>query len=389
MMHPSQPARPASPSPQNAPIAPMTKPGTVIGIQVMLWLFIALGALGEAYSYTQLTALPMLLRVFLLINGALMTIQGLVSPVHIGRGRRWARNWAFVNAVIGLILSLLVIIEAVTAFEVPLLPTIIGVASAGLQGTLLGLLCSKSARRWILVHRVQDGRVPVASVPVGLLNGIAPASIGEVEGERPRRKPAGVALVQIAVCLIALFPVAPAYVLISSVRFDRAAYPSLYSDSTLWEQLLKEERGIVIAWCLMMIVFLVLAVISIAGLQRGRSWVRAYSPIWLGIVAVLAGMTAVDAIQWLGDPGSYRYSAITRPAKLTMSIASIATSVLAVCSFVMMFTPGVRSWTPRLKVVLAVGEAGSRPPEQAGPSTVPPHPGYPPQQPADNSRPGA
>jgi hypothetical protein len=369
----------------------MTKPGTVIGIQAMLWLFIALGALGEAYSYAQLIALPMPLPAFLLINGALMTIQGLVSPVHIGRGRRWARNWAFVNAVIGLFLALLVIIAALTALEETLLPTIIGVASAGLQGALLGLLCSKSARRWILVHRVQDGRIPVSSVPVGLLDGIAPASIGEVEGQRPQRKPAGVGLVQIAVCLIALFPVAPAYVLVSSARFERAEYPSLYSDSTLWEQLLKEEWDIMIAWCLMMIVFLVLALISIAGLQRGRSWVRTYSPIWLGIVAVVAAMTAIDAIQWLGDPGSYRYSAITRPAKLTMAIVSIATSVLAVCSFVMLFTPGVRRWTPKRQVVLAVEEAGSRPPEQAGPSTAPPQPGYPPQQPppAGYSRPGA
>jgi hypothetical protein len=356
----------------------MTKPGTVIGIQVALWLLTALGMLGDAYAYTQLTAFTMPLAAFLLINSAYVTIQGLISPVHIGRGRRWARNWAFVNAIIGLILSLLLLIAALNVFEEAPLPTIIGVASVGLQGTLLGLLSSKSARRWILLHRMQDGRVTVESVPVGMLDGVAPGSIVEVDGERPPRKPAGVGLVQIAVGLIALFPLAPAYVLISSARFDRAAYPSLYSDSTLWEQLLEEEWSTMIAWCLIMIVFLVLAVVSIAGLQRSRSWVRTFSPIWLGIVAVAAGLTAIDAIQWLSDPSSFRYSAITRPAKLTMSVVSLATSVLAVCSFIMLFTPGVRTWTPRPKVLLAVEEAGPRPP---GPSMAPQH-GYPTQPPS-------
>jgi hypothetical protein len=60
MMHPSQPARPTSPSPQNAPIAPMTKPGTVIGIQVMLWLFIALG---YEVGYHQHDELDQMMRV--------------------------------------------------------------------------------------------------------------------------------------------------------------------------------------------------------------------------------------------------------------------------------------------------------------------------------------
>lgn len=370
----------------------MTKPGTVIGIQVMLWLFALLGALGDAYSYAQLTTLRMPLAAFLLINGAYMTIQGLLSPVHIGRGRRWAWNWALVNALIGLILSLLVIIAGLDAFtegEAPL-PTIIGVTSAGLQGTLLGLLCSKSARHWILVHRVQEGRIPVESVPAGQLDGVAPGSIAEVQGERPPKKPAGVSLVQIALFLIALFPLAPAYILISSARFERATYPSLFSDSTLWEQLLEEDWDIIITWCLMMAVFLVLAVVSIVGLQRGRSWIRTYTRIWLGIIAVLTAMTAIDAIQWLSDPNSYQYSAITRPARLTMSVVSIATSALAVCSFVMLFTPGVRRWTPRPKAVLALQEAGPRPPEQAGPSTVPLQPGHPPRQqpPAGYFRPG-
>lgn len=362
----------------------MTKPGNVIGIQVMLWVFALLGALGDAYSYTQLTALRMPLAAFLLVNGACMTIQGLLSPVHIGRGRRWAWYWALVNAVIGLLLSLLVIIAGLDAFKEAPVPTIIGVTSACLQGTLLGLLCSKSARHWILVHRVKDGRIPVVPVPAGQLDGVAPGSIVEVDGARPPKKPAGVSLLQIAVCLIALFPLAPAYILISSARFERETYPSLFSDSTLWEQLLEEEWDTMVTWCLMMAVFLVLAVVSIVGLQRGRSWIRTYTRIWLGVIAVLTAMTAIDAIQWLSDPNSYQYSAIMRPARLTMAVVSLATSALAVCSFVMLFTPGVRRWTPRPKAVLALQEAGPRPPEQAGPSTVPPQPGYPsrPQPPA-------
>ncbi len=344
----------------------MTKPGTVIGIQVMLWTFTALGALGDTYFYVHLSAIPLSTGAFVLINGAFMTIQGLLSPVHIGRGRRWARNFALVNAVIGLILALLVIIAALDVVEEAPLPMIIGVVSTGLQGTLLGLLCSKSARQWVLEHRVRDGRVPAQPIPAVLLGGVAPGTIVEVEEGRPQKMPAGVRLVQIAVSLIALFPLAPGYVLISSALYERATYPTVYAGSPLAEHLLEVEWQRMIAWSVMMAVFLVLGIVSIVGLKRGRSWVRTYSRIWLGIVAVLAGMTADDAIHWLGDPSSYQYSEITRPAKLTMAVVSIATSVMAVGSFVMLFTPGVRRWTPRSKVAIAVQEVGPTPPGQAG-----------------------
>ena len=82
--------------------------------------------------------------------------------MHIARGKRWAWIWSLVTAFIGLAMSAVAIVFGIIYVDNGgWITLLVGIALAGLYGTLLGLLCSKSARQWILMHRIQRGEVQV------------------------------------------------------------------------------------------------------------------------------------------------------------------------------------------------------------------------------------
>lgn len=77
------------------------KPGTVTGVQVLLWTFLALDALGEAFSIIDLIGHCHPIGLVALTYTLHVTVQSLLTPVHLARGKRRAWIWSLVSAVVG------------------------------------------------------------------------------------------------------------------------------------------------------------------------------------------------------------------------------------------------------------------------------------------------
>ncbi|NUQ88356.1 MAG: hypothetical protein HOQ43_07830, partial [Glycomyces artemisiae] len=153
--------RPDQPLPGQAPppAMSMAKPGTITGIQVILWIFTALAGIGDIGSAIGLVNYFNPFSLIGLAFAVYSTVQALTSGIHITRGKRWAWIWSLVSAILGLALSSVAIVFGIIYIETGWASLLVGIVLAGLYGTLLGLLCSKSARQWILMHRIQRGEV--------------------------------------------------------------------------------------------------------------------------------------------------------------------------------------------------------------------------------------
>src|SRR5690606_31518572 len=127
--------------------------------QVILWIFVALGGVGDIAALANMARFAGPITVLVLIYSVYTTVQSLITPIHIERGRRWAWVWTLVNVIIGAAMSLVAVVLGALTIEYSALPLVVGLVLVGLQGTLLGLLCSPSARQWILMHRIQRGEV--------------------------------------------------------------------------------------------------------------------------------------------------------------------------------------------------------------------------------------
>jgi hypothetical protein len=120
------------------------------------------------------------------------TVQSIVTSLNIRLGKRWAWVWALVSAVLGLIVAVGSTMRMV-AVEVPLLPILAGGALVGLYGTLVILLGSKSARRWITVQRLKRREVPAQGAPgpglVPTAVRVLPATVVAPQPEAPAAAP--------------------------------------------------------------------------------------------------------------------------------------------------------------------------------------------------------
>src|SRR5690606_29224612 len=356
----------------------MSKPGTVTGIQAILWTFMALGVIGDFLSIASLVDAFHPLGLIAVVYALYTTVQSLLTPVHISRGKRWAWIWSLVSAVLGLVLSVVVIVMGVATIEYTPLPLIVGVVLAALEGTLLGLLVSRSARDWILMHRIRRGEVEVQGSPGGPGAGAA-ATVVEVERDRPEAKPGSVTAVQLLLWLVALRPVAMVYAVVSDARHQLAAEPQWYEGETLGGMLLggSDYTYVLGAALAVVVLLLVLAVISAVGLQRGRFWSRVFSPIWVGVVVLLSPIWVAVSIVWFTTFGDEALSEMTRPAMLTMIAVACCAFVFSVTAFVMMFMRGARSWAPGRRTVVVggpgpVGPVGPAQHEPVGPWAYPP-----------------
>lgn len=387
------PVRADQPVPGQAPPPQMTmnKPGTVTGIQAILWIFSAIGIIGDALSVISLIEFFSPFGLIALAYTLYTTVQALLSPVQIGRGKRWAWIWTLVTVILGLALSCASIVFGVIFIETAWLSLIVGGVLAGLYGTLLGLLASKSARAWILMHRIQRGEVSAAAMP-GMAPGAASgaptaaASGPAREPERPANRPATVNVALIAfAALIGMFLWQAGEIV---AEFN---YQSSIHDYTVSE-LIRRPRFWEVYWYPLIIglVTVIGALVSAILLLKGRFAGRVFTFVWPPLVI---GPYAFYLIRWADEHAHFAdYPEAIRadlegPIASSVAFSYVRAGLIALV-VIMVFLPGVRRWTPRRPAapLVMVVHAPGQPPQETGPPTQfaappggPQQPPYPPR----------
>ncbi|WP_155829896.1 hypothetical protein [Glycomyces tenuis] len=363
------PAGQPVPGQMAAPVMTMDKPGTVTGIQVILWIFLAIAAVGDVFSIINMIDFFHPLSLIALAYALYTTIQSVLTPVHIARGKRWAWIWNLVSAIIGLVFAAVGIVFGTIAFgnggEIALA---VGGVLAALYGTLLGLLCSKSARQWILMHRIQRGEVQVSGMPG------APGVAGPPQPERPETRPGAATVAVIAVWLFAALCAWGVWVNVDSAMAENARYseytslPGAFLDGdNIW------MRGIP---TVVYAVLLICAVICAPGLMKGSAAARVFGVVW-SIGAILsAGLLLVFVYLEYREYRDFIPPWESNPYPM-MFARHIALQVLAVAVFALMLVPGVRKWTPRrpaaaLVMMVPMGQPGTGAPQAVPPQRYPP-----------------
>jgi len=374
-----------------------TKPGTITGIQVILWIFLAIGGVGDVLSAISLVEYFSVFGLISLAWAAYSTIQALVSPIQIARGKRWAWIWSLVSAIIGLALAATGLVFGIVLFDTggDIMLLITGPLTL-LYGTLLGLLCSKSARQWILMHRIQRGEVQVPGMEgaVGLAQG-APAA-----PQRPETRPGSATF---AVVLLCLLMAVSAWTEFEAVRGLIALNSSGAAlDPTLISPMYGTGRVVMVVGVNGLV--LVCALIAAIGLHRGSFGARVFTVVWTSVLVLAAGFLATSGLL-----DFIRYQDMvpppTRSAWTLTVVRELAVVVLILAVFIAAMLPGVRAWTPgkptaALIMVVPMGQPqgpygqpqqGQYPPQQQPYGQAPqqqPQPPYrqPPQQPPYGGR---
>lgn len=345
------------------------KPGTVTGIQAILWILAALGAFGDVITVAAAVSDFTPWSLAAIAWATYIAVQGILSPVHIARGKRWAWIWTLVSAIIGLVAAAALTVLGAMAADLTPVPLVLGLGLAGLYGTLLGLLCSRSARGWILMHRIQRGEVRTVGVHSGLAQG-APgaATITEVEAERPDRKPAGVTAVQSLMWLVALSPLLIVWVLRAHAEYEFHRWPGWRSAADSNGHFVASDQGLLAMWTVVGVVLVAALVIAtVVGLQRGRLWARVAAAVWLGLAVAGAGFWIAVSMTLHGDfadDGGEFGEIMLAPLRI-MLVVSCCVFVAALAAFLLTFTRGVRAWTPAKLTVVDV--QGPRPPHLSPP----------------------
>ncbi|WP_205326239.1 hypothetical protein [Glycomyces sp. YM15] len=350
----------------------MAKPRSILGIQVILWIFAALAAIGDLFSVMSMVEYEDPISLIGLAFAVYSTIQSMITPVQITRGKRWAWIWALVSAILGLAIAAFAIVFGLSVIEVTPVPVLIGVVLGGLYTTLTVLLSSKSAREWILMHRVQRGEVESIGVPVPGARGV----LVEVVPERPETKPGSVTFVQLALWFVALLPLVWIWV---GLRFAQLEFED---GLEVWESASSPfdhfmETDLMLLGVLGASGFAglgTLAIISAVGLQRGRFWARVHTPIWVGLIAVAGAMWVLASSLNAVDADSDSFTVF-----MVATVAGGVFTVLAVTAFILVFQRGVRSWAPGQQTVISYEPGVQGQPLPGQPPAGPMQPGHQPQ----------
>lgn len=364
------------------PSMTMAKPRTILGIQAILWIFSAIAAIGDLFSAWQMIELGNPIMLIALGYSVYSTIQSLMSPVQIGRGKRGFWIWNVVNAAIGTVGALVIIAITLPYIDIAPAPVLIGLVFGSLQCTLFVLLLTRSARDWIMMHHIQRGKVRSIGAP-------GPGAVGvlvKIPAERPEVKPAGVTLVQLMLWVVALSPLVfvPLTLVWAQDSYESASPFMRDGATSATEYMFQSDFVLGLGGAVGAAVLLaVLAIISAVGLQRGRFWARVYTPIWLGIAVLALG------VGWI--PGSYL---LWEDLKVSSSDASVGVKtlalgvfvigsgafVIAVTAFITLFTRGVRTWAAGQETVISYlpGAQGKPLPGQNAAAPAPPGYGPPP-----------
>ncbi|MDN3238802.1 hypothetical protein [Glycomyces tritici] len=350
----------------------MAKPRSILGIQVILWILAAVAAVGDLFSVMNAIEYENPLALIGLAFAVYSTIQSMITPVQITRGKRWAWIWALVSAVLGLAIAAFAIVFGLSVIELTPLPVLIGVVLGGLYGTLTVLLGSKSARGWILMHRIERGEVRSIGFPAPGARGV----LVELEPERPETKPGSVTFVQLALWFLALLALTWVWVGLRFAQLDfEDGLDSWESASSPFDHFMDSDLMLLgVTGVVGFAVLGTLAIISAVGLQRGRFWARVFTPVWVGLATVAGAMWVLATSVNATESGSDAFTVY-----IVATAAGGVFTVLAVLAFIMVFLRGVRSWTPGRQTVVSYepGAQGRSLPGQ--PPTGPAPPGHPQQ----------
>jgi len=362
--------RPDQPLPGQAPppAMSMAKPGTITGIQVILWIFTALAGIGDIGSAIGLVNYFNPFSLIGLAFAVYSTVQALTSGIHITRGKRWAWIWSLVSAILGLALSSVAIVFGIIYIETGWVSLLVGIVLAGLYGTLLGLLCSKSARQWILMHRIRRGEVQLPGAPGGPAIGAAP--------ERPATRPGGATFTAVLAGLVLAIGAWTAFVSIwTLVALNNGGYGLEY-------MAFGYGTGLTMVTAATAVLTVVFALISALGVLRGSFGARVFTIVWTSILVLPWG--AIGVAQTMDF---VRYSAYTVPTDRTNWLVTVIrqdlAAVLVIALFIAVLTPAVRSWTPGkgATALVVVVQAPYGPPPQQGAYPQQQYPGTPGPQP--------
>lgn len=384
-------APPGQPVPGQLPPPQMTmnKPGTVTGIQAILWIFSAIGIVGDALSTISLINFFSPFGLIALAFTLYTTIQALLSPVQISRGKRWAWIWTLVTVIIGLAFSAVAIGFGIWFIEDAWPSLIVGSVLAGLYATLLGLLVSKSARAWILMHRIQRGEVSASAMP-GMAQGMAQgaptagAPGGAQEPERPATRPATVNVALIAfAALIGMF-LWQAWEIFDAAREDTDGFSSGFFEALqpafYWEDYWYPLTIVLVA----LIGALTSALLLLKGKFAGRVLTFIWPPLVLAPYAYYLSVWAEEYSFYTEYPSELSDD-LMDPTAASLPFSYVRAG-LVVLVLIMVFLPGVKRWTPRrpsAPLVMMV-QAPAQPMQQYGP----PQQGAPAQQPPMQQGPG-
>jgi hypothetical protein len=361
--------RPDQPLPGQLPppAITMAKPGTITGIQAILWIFTALGGLGDIASAIGLVEYFSVFGLIGLAWAVYSTIQALTSGIHITRGKRWAWIWSLVSAILGLVISTAAIVFGVVYIETGWLSLLIGLVLGGLYGTLLGLLCSKSARQWILMHRIQRGEVQLPGAAPGAYGQAGPA-----EPQRPETRPGAATLAVVAIVLLALVSAWGVFNQIRPIPDMAAGDAAMLGGRPI--------GGMLPPWIGFIgnTVVFIGALIAAPLLLKGKSGGRIFGIIW-AVFAVLVFATVLTGVVLDYLDGYYDFPVF--PGQIDPKVPAFGWSIgrfaLGLFVFVLLLTPGVRAWTPARPVsalIVVVPQAQPYGPQQAPYQQQPPPP---------------
>ncbi|MFG3339106.1 hypothetical protein [Glycomyces sp. NPDC048151] len=395
-----QPAPPPQPAPQTGPggaygpaqyspdqplpgqLPPaglsMGKPGTVTGIQVILYIFLAVSTIGNVFSIFSMVEFFNPFSLIGLAFAVYSAIQSLASGVQIARGKRWAWIWSLVSAILGLVLSAVAIVFGIIYIELAYWSLIIGVVLAGLYGTLLGLLCSKSARQWILMHRIQRGEVQVPGTAMGGMAPMGGMAAPQGPAERPATRPGAATFLVVLLWLAVALSI---WGIVNLLRIAQSFAANFDSYSVFDGFFLAGSIPPVIELGVQMVT-LIGALICAPLIMKGKAGGRIFGVIW-SIVCVL-GTGFLLAFVFVDYANGY-YDFPPLPGQMNPAVPAfgwgIGDFVLALTIFVLLLVPGVREWTPAkpaTALIMMVPMGGQQAPQQPGPYGQ--QPGYPPQQ---------
>ncbi|MEU5154924.1 hypothetical protein [Glycomyces sp. NPDC021274] len=374
---------PEQPVPGQMPVGlSISKPGTITGIQVILYIFLAVSAVGNVFSVMSMVEFFNPFSLIGLAFAVYSAIQSLASGVQIARGKRWAWIWSLVSAILGLALSLTGFVYGVIMFDSggDMMLTIAAVL-VGLYGTLLILLCTKSARQWILMHRIQRGEVQMPGAGMG---GMAPmggvAQQGPAAQERPEARPGSATFSAIVFGLLAALLAWESYTIVSdtleSMRW--AEENGFDGGQGLFGRLFYGAFPQFGHFLAAYLVFLLCAVITALLVLKGKFGGRVFGLIWSPLAVAVIGYAVVFVYDYFR-----LYPPIGPNPLRSILIVTAAMAVLAVVAFITLLIPSVKAWTPPapsapLIMMVPMGQPQAH--QQPGPYGQP-QSGYPQQQP--------
>nr|BFF26020.1 hypothetical protein GCM10025732_39850 [Glycomyces mayteni] len=327
---------PAGPGGAYGPVAPvpgavpqmaftMRKPRNVAWVQTLLWVFAAVTAVVDLLTAVVMTRDFHPLSLAGLAYALYATVQSLVTPMQIGRGKRWAWVWALTSAVIGLVLAIGTTMAGMSL--VRMAPGVVPFAAVvgALYLVLILLLCSKPVREWMLMHRAQRGRARMEGAPGP---GMALSAVYR-SPQRTVERPRSLAWAQVVFWAVALVPLG-------------------WAVTGMW------AVGATAALA-------ALALTSSVGLNRGRFWARVFTLVWLSLVGIGSGGAIVPGL--LLATGTFGVGGVEMQAGMAVALSFGLGFALACIAFGLMFTTGVRRWTPPAELVLVFREAAA--PQQA------------------------